>query len=520
MTADVPRALYTGTTHDDDFSSIDSGKTWNSATGACGDCDAWIGDLYQRKRVVRVDPRYDDNKGMFSVFENTANAPPDASSTSPTEVKYPPGARLLTLSTNVIKGSRHAIQTLPGNTPPAKGDYLVIVERSGVRKLMRANDSLDGSATDSGFTQVEPDLPATVSIVQASGGHADPVFFLGDELSSSIWRGDKDNSGKLQWNQIVPSATAPRARRFFVDPWQPEILYLIDDVALRRSVDGGDTWSVDQELTDAVSGMGKWRFGCNDIDCLLNDMAFDPTHPTRRFAAGAAGVFYTAGGTRWTRLLDTRALPSRPLSLWFDPLTDPAKHALIVGTMGRGALILSPIPDQDPVRPVEWVAIPKTASAPLRRWMKIGAGHQLTWTPAGAGTTRRPSPQDAEQMGRSRILVLGDADASGVAAIPVACDEAEKRIVFNWRAFHAGNREVPAALNVRLVDEDGGKALALTLGAEQSNGSWHSEALELAPGRCGVARVEFSARFDPNRPSRFEIGGLSLERLMNDPLAR
>jgi hypothetical protein len=510
LTALVSRALYTGTAHDDDFFTIDDGKTWRSARDACGDCDAWFGDLYQPKRILRLDPRGDSGKGELSIFENPSNAPPDAAAASQHErFKYPDGARKLTHASGVIRGTRHVIQSLPGETPPVKGDYLVIAERADVRKLLRAHDSLDASAADSGFVQVGPDLPAGVTTVQAAGGHADPVFFLGD--GSSMWRGDKDAHGNLQWRPIVPDSTAQLARRFFVDPWRPEIVYLIDDAAVRRSVDKGDTWQVDHEFTDAVSGKGDWRFACQDVFCLLNDMVFDPTHPTRRFAAGVAGVFYTAKGVRWTRLLDTRALPSRPLSLWFDPLTEPAKGVLGVGMMGRGVLELSPIPDEDPVRPVEWLGLPEPG--PAARWIPTAPGFDLTWTTGGAAFERRVSRAERTETGRSRVLALGDGftNASGQTVLPIPCDGTSHRIAFRWRAEHDRGREVPDAVDLHLGDAEGEEVLAATLGAELSNGSWQTETVNLAPGRCGAIGVAFSGRFEANRHVRFEIGDLHLE---------
>jgi len=511
LTAEVPRALYTGTTHDDDFFTIDDGKTWRSARGACGDCDAWFGDLYQRKRVMRLDPRNDAGKGELSIFENLSNAPPDAAAASQhTAFKNPEGARKLTVSSEVIRGSRLVIQSLPSETPPAKGDYLVIVERAGVRTLRRAHGSLDASATDTGFLQVGPDLPAGVTTAQAAGGHADPVFFLGD--GSSLWRGDEDAQGHLQWQPIVPSATAQLARRFFVDPWRPEIVYLIDDAAVRRSVDAGDTWQVDQELTDAVSGKGEWRFACQDVFCLLNDMAFDPLGATRRFAAGVAGVFYTAGGARWTRLLDTRSLPSRPLSLWFDPLTEPANDVLVVGTMGRGVLRLSPIPDDDPFRPVEWLALP--SSGTKKNWLPTAPGHHLIWHTAGAAAERRLDRSERTLGGQTRVLVLGDglAEGSGQTTLPIPCDGLGRRLVFRWRALQVEGREVPAALDLSLGDAEGTQVVVATLGAELSNGSWRTETMELAQSRCGSLRLSFCNRVRGDDPVRFEIGELRLER--------
>ena len=509
MTAQVLRGIYTGTTHDDDFFSIDDGKTWQSAWGACGDCDTWFGDLYRPQQVLRIDPRGNDNKGTFSIFENATSRPPDATS-KPASYNYPEGARSLTIGSEVIGGARYAIQSLPGESPPDKGDYLVIVDDSGTRKLMRAHDSLDASDTDSGFLQVGPDLPAGVRVVQASGGHANPTYYLGD--GNSIWRGDKDNSGSLQWKPIVSGTPADHARRFFVDPWRPKVLYLIDDSAVRRSGNSGDTWQIDQALSDAVSGAGEWNFACTDIFCLLNDMAFDPTSSTRRFAAGVAGVFYTAGGVHWTRLLDTRSIPSRPLSLWFDPLTNPVADALVVGTMGRGVLRLSPVPDTDPVRPMEMLALPKHKL--WKKWLPVPDQMKPVTRIQPPTDRRAPDKASPREIVRQRMLVLDDRRGmtSGMKQLNVPCDTAEYRITFNWVAKHNRIREVPDAVDLYMTDRDGFKELAMTLGAQLSNGSWETERLYLAPGLCGPVTVDFSSRFGEDRHVSFSIRDLHLER--------
>ncbi len=512
MTADVPRGLYIGTTHDDDFSTVSGGQTWASPRGACGDCDTWAGDLYQRQRVIRLDPRGNGDEGEISAFENSANAPPDPTQASQhTAADYPPGARSLTVGSNVIRGTRHAIQSLPSETPPARGDYVLIVDDGGTRKLMRAHDSLDGSAAASGFAQVGPDLPANVHVVQAAGGHADPVFYLGD--GASIWRGDRDAAGAITWTQVVPDATAPSAVRFFVDPWRPDILYLIDANTVRFSDDGGTSWKPDTALTDAVTADGDWALSCSDIFCPLNDMAFDPTEPTRRFAAGVAGVFYTAGGSRWTRLLDTRALPSRPLSLWFDPLTDPASPTLVVGAIGRGVLSLSPIPDEDPVQPVAWLAPPRRGPLAVPDWTNLGTLRRSDWSLGGAATVRRPTRDEWQMVGQAPLLVLGGgaATATGAARLVVPCEEQPQRLAFEWRATHEGNREVPDSVDIWLEAGDAPRTRVATLGAEQSAGAWTREALELAPGRCGVVALTVEGRRDGDRESRFELGNLRLE---------
>jgi hypothetical protein len=259
----------------------------------------------------------------------------------------------LVISHTTIPGYRPVVQSLPRETPPAMGDYIALVQvHADTVALMRARDSIDPSATNSGFARIGPPLSSNTFVVQAAGGHDRPVFFTSSRPRLGIWRGETDATGRVrQWDRIVPSADgiATDARRFFVNPWDPDVVYVLDLTGIRMSDTGGTGWRTDNDLTAAIGDGGAWDFGlglnsCSRTNCLLNDMAFDPTDPDRRFAAGLAGVFMTLDGQRWHRLLDTRALPSRPLGLWFDPITDPDDATLYVATFGRGILRIHPIP--------------------------------------------------------------------------------------------------------------------------------------------------------------------------------
>ncbi len=72
-----------------------------------------------------------------------------------------------------------------------------------------------------------------------------------------------------------------------------------------------------------------------------------------------AGVFYTGDGTNWFRLVDTRALPSRPVAAFFNSITDPNDRSLYIAFLGRGIMRCSAIPVQTTVPP------PPTPAPPL-----------------------------------------------------------------------------------------------------------------------------------------------------------
>jgi hypothetical protein len=129
------------------------------------------------------------------------------------------------------------------------------------------------------------------------------------------------------------SAGAKAAIRFFVNPYQPQVIYIIDLDSqagnhVKRSDDGGLTWNVDQNLETQVTWNNQIAISTTDdfggigehFDPVLNDMKFDPNF-TARFAVGAGGAFMTIDGVNWTRLLHTSALSGRASSCYLDSVS-------------------------------------------------------------------------------------------------------------------------------------------------------------------------------------------------------
>src|SRR5262249_44415163 len=186
--------------------------------------------------------------------------------------------------------------------------------------------------------------------VQASGRHADPFFYVSDPDSTrGLWRWTR---GATTWQRIVPAqdGSANFARRFFVDPYNPSRIYIIDEDAIKRSEDAGVTWRRDVSLENAVTENGAFSLQIQDLGPVvgqgpvIRDMIFDPLERKTRFAVGSAGVFFTLDGEHWMRLLSSAALPGYPVSAYFDRITDPSNRALYVAVSGRSLLKLSPIP--------------------------------------------------------------------------------------------------------------------------------------------------------------------------------
>jgi len=196
---------------------------------------------------------------------------------------------------------------------------------------------------DSGpVEQQGPFLPSVnAGVVQASGGHTGTVFYVGDIGANRLW---KWTEGMASWQQLVPGGGASQARRFFVNPYVPSMIYLLDQQNVMRSDDGGLNWQVDANLEQQLTCGGRIPAGRTEdadgqgdhLDLILTDMQFDPFDAQRRFAVGLGGAFWTFDGVNWHRLLDTGALRGRPSNCYFDWISNPSDPALYVSFAGRG----------------------------------------------------------------------------------------------------------------------------------------------------------------------------------------
>lgn len=142
-----------------------------------------------------------------------------------------------------------------------------------------------------------------------------------------------------------PGGGAAQAKRFFVSPYDPNLVYVIDRDRIKRSDDGGAVWQVDDSLERMVTCDGRIPADRDEVgdtsQVVLSDMQFDPFNPGRRFAVGAAGAFMTDDGATWKRLLDTGAMRGLPTNCFFDWASDASNPCLYVGFAGRGIVKLS-----------------------------------------------------------------------------------------------------------------------------------------------------------------------------------
>jgi hypothetical protein len=144
----------------------------------------------------------------------------------------------------------------------------------------------------------------------------------------------------------VPGGGANVARRFFVNPYAAENVYIVDSDGVKRSDTGGASWTLDASLGPQLTGNGSVDLPCWGPRCSINDLVVDRANPKRRFAIGVLGVYFTSDGVKWRRLMDTRALPCVPRTAYYDAFSDPKDPALYVACDGRGVLKIHPIPQK------------------------------------------------------------------------------------------------------------------------------------------------------------------------------
>ena len=365
-------ALYMGCGDNNDFFTRDGGSHWGDPKSNCGDCDAWFTDIANANWVLQFLPR--NGTGQLGVITSDGSDYPDAGDdgsktfvASPLIVAFDDASKLSPSATSGVYfgGYRPLIRTLATELPLPDGD-VVIVEQAldktaqvfrttSIRSIKTIDDWHDTSKAQT----VGPTLPAGAIFIQAGGGHAHPVYFAssrtidlgsGATTLGAIWRLNPDHTA---WNKIVPQfattgAWVIGALRWFVDPYDPEVIYVLDIEGVKVSVDGGDSWFIDSGMTNALTAGGKLTISPS----LLLDMQFSRGERQTRFAMGTAGVFCTMDfGIFWFPILHSIALPGRPESGFFDPLSDPSDRAFYVQCEGRSVLRVGGLPQLPPFQP-------------------------------------------------------------------------------------------------------------------------------------------------------------------------
>jgi hypothetical protein len=393
-----PPTLCFGGGDNSGFSSKDGGVNWETQDYVAGDNDCAFSDPLQTSRAIVFAPRSQGPNEVFReifLYQSGGSGPPNLAINTgdrraiPGPVNLPliPPTTKKLAAWNAVSsffnfGYRPIILTIPGEAPIPDGDTMIVRFTLTAAFLMRtwklseisSASDWESSATADGpgvkSFQVGPPLPVfDAAIVQASGGHHATVFYFGDVVHGNrntlppgqmrLW---KWKAGLPGWQQIVPpppgvvgvgfgppgtTPVAPlNARRFFVDPYRPWLLYVLSDSHVFRSDNGGQSWVIDTALEVQLTQGGTFPinigFDESPGEALVRDMQFDPHRPGTRFAAGPAGVFATFDGVHWSALLVSETMALRPNSLTYDYRSCP--RALYVTSLNSGLLRLSPIP--------------------------------------------------------------------------------------------------------------------------------------------------------------------------------
>jgi len=361
-------ALYFGSGDNNDFFSRDGGTTWQDPGSGCGDCDAWFADSAQVDRVMQFLPR--QGPGVVGVIVSSDPTQYPRANDGASKRFIPSTQRVVITdpvamtkklvpyasSGIVLRGYRPLIKTLATESPLPDGDYvfinqaldtgfLTLLRTTSISSITQVTDWTDPTKA----TPIGPVLPMGVDLVQASGGHSAPVFYIGD-AGGNVWKLD---AAQTTWNQIVPhkailGTAVFSALRWFVDPYDPGLIYVLDFQGVKVSPDGGQTWLFDLGMTITVTAGSKLRISVS----VMQDMLFFRGERQTRFSFGTAGVCCTMDfGATWFSVLSSIALPGRPESGFFDPLSDPTDRALYVECEGRSILRVGGLPQLPPFQP-------------------------------------------------------------------------------------------------------------------------------------------------------------------------
>jgi hypothetical protein len=236
---------------------------------------------------------------------------------------------------------------------PNPGDHPVLIRN---RKF--AADPDVNRSQFVGWSLEADDLPVGAMRFWVSGGHAASTYYVyvAEPERGALYRRDRSGAG---WQRLTDRDRD--GQRFlplaggvygpaFVNPYHPETLFLLTDVGVEVSRDGGRSFRPDRTLTALLTASGKYPLRTGELTGnssgvilasranatgTLAHMAFDRDHPDTVVAASPfTGVFLTEGATEAWRDLSA-ALPT-PLSSVSSVAIDG--NAVYVATQGRGLL--------------------------------------------------------------------------------------------------------------------------------------------------------------------------------------
>jgi hypothetical protein len=367
---------------DDGFYSMNGGQNWSYQQYGGGDNDCAFADPLRPHAIMVFTPRWDTAGNLVqhtvdgqtvSVYQTHPGSLPDASATGHDRkaVTGPPTVPNIWNANSFYgeRGFRPVVLGLLGEDAPQQGDYVFVLNpESSQPVVVRTQNIFDIKHRDEWMTTATgpgqganvylqgPPLPeAHLGVLQTAGGHVNTIFYVGGANPNANDPNVGPNTNLWTWTAGASAPAAPvaggsagptAAIRFFVNPYQPEEIYIIDldgqaGNHVKRSEDGGMTWNIDQNLETQVTWNGQIAISNTDdagaigehFDPVINDMKFDPDTDAR-VAVGAGGAFLSIDGVNWTRLLHTSALSGRASSCYLDSMSS-GTATLYVAFAGR-----------------------------------------------------------------------------------------------------------------------------------------------------------------------------------------
>jgi uncharacterized repeat protein (TIGR01451 family) len=221
--------------------------------------------------------------------------------------------------------------------PAPLAPQLLIDSPAGSQTLYAASGERIYKSTDAGgqWAEASTGLPLTGSsevLALASGGNSLSLYAAVRIGVPSVYRLYRYMTGSASWAPTSPEFTEP-VFGLAVHPRNDQILYAGIGYGLRRSTDGGATWSA-----------GLVAAGGGAVCCTFSQIQFDGDNPNVIYAVSGNTVIRSVdAGEKWQSL-------GNVTSSIFPGLTtmslDPVQHGvLLLGTTGFGIKQMTVAPD-------------------------------------------------------------------------------------------------------------------------------------------------------------------------------
>jgi hypothetical protein len=188
-----------------------------------------------------------------------------------------------------------------GNTNPIMLPNTPLGQNSNGQPVLIRNrhfeNNPDINISQAAGWQIEiPFFPPNAMGFFVSGTRTAPIYYT-FTAGGQLFRWNGANWGNAILTGLVfDVATNGTYGSVFVNPYDQQVVYAITANAIMRSINGGSNFAAENALTLLVTASGKLP------TTSLSHMAFHYENPEEVVAGASNGVFYSAGGGKWTDL--------------------------------------------------------------------------------------------------------------------------------------------------------------------------------------------------------------------------